>query len=255
MPRIFPWLYDLVMGGQRSRLAVWRSETVRPATGLVLEIACGTGLDFAYYRHEATVIATEPNLGMLRRARERAAAASATVLLVAADAQALPFRDCTFDTAVVGLALCTIPSPARALAELRRVLRAGGIARFLEHVRIDRPIIGRLQDLLTPIWQRVAGGCRLNECTLEAIQDAGFQVDDVHPHLKGLVLAVETSVPSASAPPHIESVVPHVCGYIVELVGRSRGDEGSRLATEDVRDQPPSSCTMCGPSPSPSARG
>ena len=196
MSRFFPWLYDLVMGAaERGRLAVWRRETVRPASGRVLEIGAGTGLDFGHYRAGATVIATEPDLGMLQRARSRAADAPASILLVAADAQALPFREGTFDTAVVGLALCTIPSPPRALAELRRVLRPNGVARLLEHVRIDRPIIGGLQDLLTPLWQRVAGGCRLNERTLRTVQEAGFQVDDLSSHLKGYVLVIEASVP------------------------------------------------------------
>ena len=202
MSRFFPWLYDLVMGAaERSRLAMWRRETVRPANGRVLEIAAGTGLDFAHYTPAATVIATEPDLGMLTRARERASQAPAMILLVAADAQALPFRDGTFDNAVVGLALCTIPSPPRALAELRRVLRPQGVARFLEHVRIDRPIIGRLQDLLTPVWRRVAGGCRLNERTLDVVQSAGFQIDDIRSHLKGFVLAIEASVRPTGASP------------------------------------------------------
>ena len=202
MSRFFPWLYDLVMGAaERSRLAVWRRETVRPATGRVLEIAAGTGLDFAHYRADAIVIATEPDLGMLTRAQVRASQAPAMILLVAADAQALPFRDGTFDTAVVGLGLCTIPSPARALAELRRVLGPQGVARFLEHVRIDRPIIGRLQDLVTPVWSRVAGGCRLNERTLDAVQSAGFHVDDIRSHLKGFVLAIEASVRPTGASP------------------------------------------------------
>ena len=199
MSRFFPWLYDLVMGAaERGRLAAWRREIVRPATGRILEIAAGTGLDFTHYRADMTVVATEPDLAMLERARVRAAEVPATILLVAADAQALPFRDATFDTAVVGLALCTIPSPPRALAELHRVLQRGGIARLLEHVRIDRPIVGRLQDVLTPVWRRLAGGCRLNERSLEAVQNAGFQIDDLHSYVHGGVLSIEASVPVAT---------------------------------------------------------
>ena len=191
--RVFPVLYDFVMQTvERGRLAEWRRTIVEPATGNVLEIAAGTGLNFPYYL-AGVVIATEPDLRMLARACVRAQCADATVLLVAADAQALPFRDSAFDTVVVGLALCTIPAPARALAELHRVLRPGGIARLLEHVRVDRPVIGRLQDLLTPVWSRLAGGCRLNERSVDHVRHAGFVTTDVQSHLGGYVVTIEAT--------------------------------------------------------------
>ena len=195
-----PALYDCVMRtAERGRLAEWRREVVRPSAGDVLEIAAGTGLDFPHYRAGVSVVATEPDLRMLKRARDRAARAEATIALVAADAQALPFRDRAFDTVVVGLGLCTIPSPPRALAELRRVLRPGGVARLLEHVRVERPIIGRLQDLLTPVWRRLAGGCRLNERSVETVRRAGFHIDELHAHLGGSVVTIAASIPSDSS--------------------------------------------------------
>lgn len=193
----FPALYDCVMGtAERGRLAEWRRDIVRPAEGDVLEIAAGTGLDFPHYRAGVTVVATEPDLGMLERARYRAERADATIVLVAADAQALPFRDRAFDTVVIGLGLCTISSPPRALAELRRVLRPGGVARLIEHIRVDRPIIGRLQDVLTPVWRRLAGGCRLNERSVETVRRAGFRIDDLRLHMGGYVVTIEASAPS-----------------------------------------------------------
>lgn len=178
---------------ERGRVATWRREVVRPATGDVLEIAAGTGLDFPHYRAGVTVIATEPDLRMLERARARAECADAAISLVAADAQALPFRDRSFDTVVVGLALCTIPSPPRALGELTRVLRPGGVARLLEHVRLERPILGWVQDVATPVWQRIAGGCRLNERSVDTVRRAGFRIDTVRSALGGCVVMIEAT--------------------------------------------------------------
>jgi ubiquinone/menaquinone biosynthesis C-methylase UbiE len=196
----FPALYDCVMRtAERGRLAEWRRDVVRPADGDVLEIAAGTGLDFAHYRPGVTVVATEPDLRMLERARTRARRADATIVLVAADAEALPFRERAFDTVIVGLGLCTIPSPSGALAELRRVLRPGGVARLLEHVRTDRPIIGSLQDLLTPAWRRIAGGCRLNERTAETVRRAGFHIHDLSSYMGGCVVTIEASTPVGPA--------------------------------------------------------
>lgn len=189
--KVFPWLYDVFMRpAERGRLGRWRESVVSPAYGRVLEIAAGTGLNFSHYGAGATVIATEPDIAMLARSQVRARAASARILLVAADAEALPFRGNTFDTAIVGLGLCTIPRPRRALAEVRHALRSGGSLRLLEHVRVAQPMVARLQDWLTPFWCRVAGGCRLNRSTTDVIAGSGFAIDSVTPHAGGFVVEI-----------------------------------------------------------------
>ncbi len=197
---LFPWLYDVIMrAAERGRFSRWRHSVVRSAWGRTLEIGAGTGLNFSHYRAGGTVIATEPDLGMLARARDRARVPDAVILLAAANAEALPFRAATFDTAVVGLALCTIPRPELALAELRRVLRSGGSLHLIEHVRVANPIAGRLQDWLTPLWRRVAGGCRLNRRTVEAVAASGFVLEEVRPHAGGLVVEIDARSPEGAA--------------------------------------------------------
>ncbi|MDP1860540.1 MAG: hypothetical protein Q8K82_17825, partial [Gemmatimonadaceae bacterium] len=69
------------------------------------------------------------------------------------------------------------------LGPSRRVLRPDGIVRLLEHVRIQRPVAGWLQDVLTPAWRRLAGGCRLNARSIEAVSEAGFRVTALRSHL------------------------------------------------------------------------
>jgi ubiquinone/menaquinone biosynthesis C-methylase UbiE len=200
--RCFARLYDIVMFvAERGRLARWRGSVVSPAHGRILEIGAGTGLNFSYYRAGATVIATEPDSAMLARAKVRVPRARATILLVAADAQTLPFRENTFDTAIVSLALCTIPRPRRALAEFRRVLRGGASLRLLEHVRVAQPVVARLQDWLTPFWRRVAGGCRLNRRTTDVIAASGFVIESMTPHAGGLVVEIVASIRRGDAGP------------------------------------------------------
>ena len=183
------WLYDLVMArAERGRLGRWREQLVTAARGRIVEIGAGTGLNFAHYQPEAWVVATDPDVAMLHRARKRAALASARISLVAADGEALPFRDGAFSEAIVGLAMCTIPHPDRALAEVRRALEPSGRLRLLEHVRLDNPLLGWLQDWLTPIWRRVAGGCRLNRRTAQAVARSGFfKVESIEAHMGGYV--------------------------------------------------------------------
>ena len=200
--RVFPQMYDWVMTAvERGPLGRWRRSVVEPARGLVIEIAAGTGLDFPHYAPSALVVATDPDAAMLCRARRRADAAVAVVLLVAADAEALPFRDATFDAAVVGLALCTIPHPPLALGELRRAVRLGGAVRLLEHVRVNHPVVGRLQHCLTPLWRRVAGGCRLDRDTVSAVRASGLVVEAVTAHAGEMVveIAARVRLPSADS--------------------------------------------------------
>jgi SAM-dependent methyltransferase len=200
--RLFPWLYDAVMRrAERTGLARWRRSIVRPASGRVIEIGAGTGLNFRHYGGDVTVIATEPDLAMLHRARACARSSSAHILLVAADAEALPFPARTFDTAVAGLALCTIPHPTTALAELRRVLRPGATLRILEHVRVPHRVWGGLQDWLTPVWRRIAGGCHLNRTTVQSVATSGCIVDHVTSHAGGLVVEILARSSSFSASP------------------------------------------------------
>lgn len=150
------------------------------ARGRVLEIGAGTGAMLPHYGAEVTeVVATEPDPHMLRRAGGRAGRTSIPVRLVEADAQDLPFDDDTFDTVVTALSLCTIPAPEAALSEARRVLRGDGQLLFVEHVRSLRPAVGRVQDLVTPAWRTVAGGCHPNRDTVQTIERAGFRLTSV----------------------------------------------------------------------------
>jgi len=195
--QVYPFLYDLTMrmieGGP---LAGWRRSIVQPARGCVLEIGAGTGLDFRHYDRGVTLVGTDIDVGMLARARARAATADATVLLVAADAEALPFRAAAFDGAVIGLALCTIPCPATALAEVCRTVRSNGAVRLLEHVRAPNRLVCRLQDWLTPVWRRLAGGCHLNRDPVTALRRSGLELEHVTAHAGGVVLEILARTPA-----------------------------------------------------------
>jgi ubiquinone/menaquinone biosynthesis C-methylase UbiE len=107
-------------------------EALRPVPGeTVLEVGPGTG----YYSVAMTgwlgpvgilhVFDVQPD--MLDHAMRRARAAGHdTVVPREGDARALPYADGTFDAAYLVAVLGEVPDQDRALAELRRVLRAGG---------------------------------------------------------------------------------------------------------------------------------
>ena len=85
------------------------------------------------------------------------AASPVPVEFVGLDGQELPVEDASIDHALTTWTLCTIPDVARALDEVRRVLKPSGRFHFVEHGRAPDPRVARWQDRLTPIQRRVAG--------------------------------------------------------------------------------------------------
>ena len=144
-----PWLYDILCSlHERSGLGEWRTWLVAGARRRVLDLGSGTGRNLPLLPRGTTAVGLDPSLDALRWARKRAPA----VPLVAARAEALPFRDGTFDTVLSGLVFCSVGDVSRGLDEVKRVLRPGGQLRMLEHVRSRVPWRGRLQDLIQPAW-------------------------------------------------------------------------------------------------------
>jgi SAM-dependent methyltransferase len=169
--QLFAAIYDSALRrGERAGMADHRRALLAAASGRVLEIGAGTGLNLPFYPDDADVVLTEPDAPMAKRLERRGGT------IVPATAEALPFEDAAFDTAVSTLVLCTVADPARAVAEIARVLRPGGRLLFIEHVRGEGRL-GRWQDRLNRPWRHVGHGCNANRDTLAALREGGFAVD------------------------------------------------------------------------------
>jgi ubiquinone/menaquinone biosynthesis C-methylase UbiE len=149
-------------------------------TGRVVEVGAGNGLNFVHYPATVTeVVAVEPE-PTLRAAAERAAAAAPVRVTVSpGTAEALPLADGEVDAAVASLVLCSVPDQARALAEIRRVVRPRGELRFYEHVIADRQPLRAVLQLAdhSRLWPTICGGCHLARDTAAAIEAAGFTIE------------------------------------------------------------------------------
>lgn len=173
---VFEWL--LFRGG--------REWVTSQAHGSVLEIAIGTGRNLPLYPAEVELTGIDLSPAMLVRAWQRAHALGRTVDLRVADAQALPFADASFDTVVVTLGVCSIPDEGRAVAEVHRVLRPGGLFLLLEHVRSPLAPIRAAQRMLDPLAERFQGDHLLRE-PLDAILARGFRVEALERSKLGIV--------------------------------------------------------------------
>ena len=178
--RLFALAYNRLMAsGEKAGLAEIRATLLAGASGDVLEVGAGTGLNLTHYAGEvSTLTVTEPDASMLRRLEHVAGRAVQSMRVLRAPAEDLPFDDATFDTAVSTLVLCGVDDQPRAVREIRRVLKPGGRLLFVEHVRSDDAAVARRQDRIN--WlNRLVVGCDCNRPTLETLERGGFVIDDL----------------------------------------------------------------------------
>jgi ubiquinone/menaquinone biosynthesis C-methylase UbiE len=175
---LLPRLTHLAMS--QEQLRPYRERVIAGATGRVLEIGIGSGLNLPLYGGAVEVIGIDISRELLAMA-ERTVAASrpVNVRLLEGSAERLPLDDRSIDTVVVTWALSSIPDPIAALAEARRVLRPGGSLRFVEHGRSPDTGVAKWQDRLTPLWTRCSGGCHLNRKTDDLLRATGFRLAEL----------------------------------------------------------------------------
>jgi ubiquinone/menaquinone biosynthesis C-methylase UbiE len=173
---IVPWLTHLSM--QQAQLVPYRKRVVSRATGQVLEIGIGSGLNLPFYSQNAEqVIGIDPSPKLLEMADEAARHSPLPVELIEGSAEAIPIGNTSIDTVVTTWTMCSIPNLDQALEEVRRVLRPGGRLLFVEHGLAPEPRVRWWQDHLTPGWKHLSGGCHLNRAIGEVIKRCGFSIE------------------------------------------------------------------------------
>jgi SAM-dependent methyltransferase len=179
--RLFAALYDRALkASEENGLGELRRALLADARGRVIEIGAGTGVNLDLYGDAVDDLTlTEPDPHMGAKLRERLRDRGDPAHHVAAPAEALPFPDDAFDTAVATLVLCTVPDPNAAIAELARVLKPGGHLLFMEHVRADDPRSARWQDRLEGPWRFVADGCHCNRDTEASLRASSFTIESI----------------------------------------------------------------------------
>ncbi|MGH3635292.1 MAG: class I SAM-dependent methyltransferase [Mycobacterium sp.] len=177
LARIYdPFLYLGELCGMRRQ----RKEVLKQATGRILEVGAGTGLNLAHYPDDIDeLLLTEPDPAMRARLQRRVGRAGRQATVIGAPAGLLPVADESIDTVVCTLVLCTVPAPDAALREIARVLAPRGQLLFIEHVRAESAPLAYLQDRLAAPWRGFAGGCRCNRATGQLMQACGFELDAV----------------------------------------------------------------------------
>jgi ubiquinone/menaquinone biosynthesis C-methylase UbiE len=168
--------YDRVMHRADRLFGDTRQWLCSQAAGTVLEVAIGTGLNLAHYPAGVRLTAVEFSPAMLAVARRRAAELGREVDLRDGDAQALDFADGSFDTVVCTFSLCAIPDDRKALAEMARVLRPGGLLLLADHVQAQpRPV--RVLQWLLDLVSIPVGGEHWRRRPIRHVEAMGFSVE------------------------------------------------------------------------------
>ena len=175
--RIAPY-YDVMEAISERTFSRWRRQLVARAKGKVLEVGVGTGKNFPYYPEGVDVTGLDIADKMMLHARLRADKLGFPVHLMEGDGQSLPFPENSFDTAVATFVFCSVPDPVLGLKELERVVKSGGEILLLEHVRIDRPVIGVIMDIMNPFFLHFIGP-NINRRTVENVGKAGLRIEKI----------------------------------------------------------------------------
>ena len=155
-----------------------REKLVPLASGRVLEIGIGSGLNLPFYdaRRVTKVWGLEPSPEMSKMASAAVEAVAFDVEFVSAGGEQIPLDSESFDTVLMTFTLCTIPDAERALREIARVLKRGGQLLFCEHGAAPDAGVLRWQNRINPLWRQLAGGCHLNRDIPGLIRRGGFEI-------------------------------------------------------------------------------
>ncbi|MEX0617912.1 MAG: class I SAM-dependent methyltransferase [Pseudohongiellaceae bacterium] len=157
-------------------------ETVVPrATGRVLEVGLGSGINLNYYDPAKVemVWGLEPSEGMRKKALPRIASAPVKVQLLELPGEEIPLEDESVDTVVLTYTLCSIGPWQKALEQMRRVLKPDGRLLFCEHGEAPDENVRRWQSRINPVWKKLAGGCNLHRPIPRLLTEGGFRIDSM----------------------------------------------------------------------------
>ena len=156
-----------------------RSSVVGHASGIVLEIGFGSGLNIPYYKEVTKLYALEPSDGLFALSQEETKSYPFPIEHLRVSAEEIPLADDSVDSVVSTWTLCSIPHPEIALREIFRVLRPGGKFLFIEHGKSPRRIVFWLQRILTPISKHITWGCHMDRDMERLIIAAGFKIQEI----------------------------------------------------------------------------
>lgn len=180
------WFDQHILG-----VARLRKKLLSKATGKILDVACGTGLNIPMFPAGSHITAVDLSPNMLGVARANAAKYGRNVNFAVMDAENLKFADGSFDTVVSTLSTCTFPDPVKALQEMKRVCRPNGMILLLEHGHSSLPWLANFQDRNEYQHYLEHAGCRWNQDPHNLVKSAGIEIVNSQRNILGMFHSME----------------------------------------------------------------
>lgn len=155
-----------------------REKIIPLASGNVLEIGIGSGLNLPFYdkKNVTHLTAIDPSAAIWKKNKLDTNMLGFEFDFMEAFSENIPANNNSFDTVVITYALCTIQDTDKAFDEIKRVLKKDGKLLFCEHGKAPDKKIVRWQNMLNPFWKKIGGGCNLNRDIPLMIERNGFKI-------------------------------------------------------------------------------
>lgn len=158
-----------------------RKTLIPKASGVVLDVGVGSGLNMPYYDNLRVkkVIGIDPHAQLLKKAFEICRTLPLDCELIKSSIEDLVLADKSIDTIVSTYTLCSVSDIEKAFAKFKKILKPGGTLLFSEHGLSPDPAISQWQNRLTPFWEKITGGCQLNRHIPTMIETGGFHIQSL----------------------------------------------------------------------------
>jgi len=158
-----------------------RKKVIPLATGNVLEVGIGSGLNLPYYQKDniKEIWGLDPSEELLEMARKKAKVEDMDVQFLNAKAEVMELDDNYFDTVLMTYTMCTIPNLSQALSEIKRVMKTDGRLVFCEHGASPEQQVFKWQNRVNNVWSIIAGGCNINKNIPSIIESSGLIISQM----------------------------------------------------------------------------
>lgn len=157
-----------------------RQKIVPLATGDVVEIGVGPGLNLQYYNttNVNKVIGIDPSDELNKIAKKNANKVNLDIEFNLSSAESIDLPTSSVDSVVCTFSLCSIPDPQKALNEIYRILKPGGKYFFCEHGISPDFSTKVFQNITNIFYPKLSGGCHANRDIPKLITDSGLKIDE-----------------------------------------------------------------------------
>ena len=158
-----------------------RKKIVPEASGTILEIGIGSGLNIPYYQKSKInkVIGLDPSEQLCKMAKKTADDNNFSIDFLVNGAEEIELPSNSIDTILLTYTLCSIPEPYRALKEIMRVMKSDGRILFCEHGIAPDEVVQKWQNRINPLWGKLFGGCNINRDIPNILKNGGFKINSL----------------------------------------------------------------------------